>query len=46
LLEGQELLLLHCHQTYGHMILMKVASELFPGDGVGVGMGGEIRLPP
>jgi hypothetical protein len=25
---------------------MKATSELFPSDGVGVGMGGEIRLPP
>jgi hypothetical protein len=28
------------------MVLTKATSELFPGDGVGVGMGGEIRLPP
>jgi hypothetical protein len=27
------------------MVLTKASSELFPGDGVGVGMGGEIRLP-
>jgi hypothetical protein len=46
LLEGQELLLLHCHQTGRNMVLTKASSELFPGDGVGVGMGGEIRLPP
>ena len=46
LLEGQELLLLHCHQTCRHMVLMKATSELFPGDGVGVGMSGEIRIPP
>jgi hypothetical protein len=25
---------------------MEATSEFFPGDGVGVGMGGEIRLPP
>jgi hypothetical protein len=25
---------------------MKASSEFLPGDGVGVGMGGEIRLPP
>jgi hypothetical protein len=46
LLEGQELLLLHCHQTCRHMVLTKATSELFLGDGVGVGMGGEVRLPP
>jgi hypothetical protein len=28
------------------MVLTKATSELFPGDGVGVGMGGQIRLPP
>jgi hypothetical protein len=28
------------------MVLMKATSELFSGDGVGVGMGGEIGLPP
>jgi hypothetical protein len=28
------------------MVLTKATSEFFPGDGVGVGMGGEIRLPP
>jgi hypothetical protein len=28
------------------MVLSEIASELFLGDGVGVGMGGEIRLPP
>jgi hypothetical protein len=46
LLEGQELLLLYCHQTCRHMVLTKASSELFQGDGVGVGMGGEIRLLP
>jgi hypothetical protein len=46
LLVGQELLLLHCHQTCRNMVLTKATSEFFPGDGVGVGMGGEIRLPP
>jgi hypothetical protein len=28
------------------MLLTEAISEFFPGDGVGVGMGGEIRLPP
>jgi hypothetical protein len=28
------------------MVLMEAISEFFPGDGVGVGMGGEVRLPP
>jgi hypothetical protein len=28
------------------MVLTEATSEFFPGDGVGVGMGGEIRLPP
>jgi hypothetical protein len=28
------------------MVLAKAISEFFPGDGVGVGMGGEIGLPP
>jgi hypothetical protein len=28
------------------MVLTEATSELFPGDGVRVGMGGEIRLPP
>jgi hypothetical protein len=28
------------------MVLAEIVSELFLGDGVGVGMGGEIRLPP
>jgi hypothetical protein len=28
------------------MVLTKASSELFSGDGVGVGMGGEIRFPP
>jgi hypothetical protein len=46
LLERQELLLLHCHQAYWNMVLMEAISEFFPGDGVGVGMGGEVRLPP
>jgi hypothetical protein len=46
LLECQELLLLHCHQTYRNMVLTEAISEFFPGDGVGVGMGGEVRLPP
>jgi hypothetical protein len=46
LLESQELLLLHCHQTCRNMVLTEASSELFPGDGVRVGMGGEVRLPP
>jgi hypothetical protein len=46
LLECQELLLLHCHQTCRNMVLTKATSEFFPSDGVRVGMGGEIRLPP
>jgi hypothetical protein len=46
LLECQELLLLPCHQTCWNMVLTEAISEFFPGDGVGVGMGGEIRLPP
>jgi hypothetical protein len=46
LLEGQELLLLHCHQTCRNMVLTKATSEFFTGDGVRVGMSGEIRLPP
>src|SRR6187455_3577843 len=46
LLEGQELLLLHCHQTCRDMVLTKATSKLFPGDGVRMGMGGEVRLPP
>jgi hypothetical protein len=45
LLECQELLL-HCHQTCRNMVLTEVISEFFPGDSVGVGMGGEVRLPP
>ena len=28
------------------MVLTKAISEFFPGDSVGVGMGGEVRLPP
>jgi hypothetical protein len=28
------------------MVLTETISEFFPGDGVGVGMGGEIRFPP
>jgi hypothetical protein len=28
------------------MVLTEATSEFFPGDGVGVGMSGEIRLPP
>jgi hypothetical protein len=46
LLECQELLLLHCHQTCGNMVLAEIVSEFLPSNSVGVGMGGEIRLPP
>jgi hypothetical protein len=46
LLERQELLFLHCHQTYGNMVLAENVSEFLPGDGVGVGVGGEVGLPP
>jgi hypothetical protein len=46
LLERQKFLFIHCHQTCWNMILMKVISEFLPGDGVGVGMGGEGGLPP
>jgi hypothetical protein len=28
------------------MVLTEATSEFFPGDGVGVGIGGEVRLPP
>jgi hypothetical protein len=28
------------------MVLTKIVSEFLPGDSVGVGMGGEVRLPP
>jgi hypothetical protein len=45
LLECQELLL-HYHKTCRNMVLTEAISEFFPGDGVGVGMGGEVRLPP
>jgi hypothetical protein len=44
LLECQELLLLHCHQACKNMVLTEAISEFFPGDSVGVGMGGEVRL--
>jgi hypothetical protein len=46
LLERQELLLVHCHQACGDMVLAEIVSEFLPGDGVRVGMGGEIGLPP
>jgi hypothetical protein len=46
LFERQELFLLHCHQACWNMVLTEAISEFFPGDGIGVGMGGEIRLPP
>jgi hypothetical protein len=46
LLERQKFLFLHCHQTCWNMILTKIISEFLPGDGVGVGAGGEVGLPP
>jgi hypothetical protein len=46
LLERQELLLLHCHPTCANMVLVEIVSEFHPSDGVGVGVGGEIGLPP
>jgi hypothetical protein len=46
LLERQELLLLHCYQTSWNMVLIEAISEFFLGNSVGVGMGGEIGLPP
>jgi hypothetical protein len=46
LLERQRLLLLHYHKTYWNMILTEIVSEFLPGDSVGVGMGGEVGLPP
>jgi hypothetical protein len=45
LLERQELLLLHCHQTCYNMILKEIISEFLSSDGVGVGVGGEVGLP-
>jgi hypothetical protein len=46
-LERKELFL-HCHQTCWNwnMILAKIISEFVPGDDVGVGVGGEVGLPP
>jgi hypothetical protein len=46
LLERQEFLFLHYHQTSWNMILTEIISEFLPGDGVGVGVGGEVGLPP
>jgi hypothetical protein len=46
LLECQEFLLLHCHQTCRNMVLTEAISEFFLGKSVEVGMGGEVRLPP
>ncbi len=46
LLERQELLFLHCHQTCWNMILTEIISKFLLGDGVGVGVGGEVGLPP
>jgi hypothetical protein len=44
--ECQELLLLHYHQACWNMVLMEIFSEFLLGDGVDVGMGGEIGLSP
>jgi hypothetical protein len=46
LLERQELLLLHYHQTCWNMVLTEIVSEFLPSDSVGVGVGGEVGLPP
>jgi hypothetical protein len=46
LLERQKFLFLHCHQTCWNMVLTKIISEFLLGDSVGVGMGGEVGLPP
>jgi hypothetical protein len=46
LLERQKLLFLHCHQTCWNMVLTEIISEFLSGDGVRVGMGGEVGLPP
>jgi hypothetical protein len=34
------------HQTFMHMVPVEVVSELLPGDGFNVSMGGEVVLPP
>jgi hypothetical protein len=46
LLQGEELLLPHYHQSLGHMVATEVVPEFFPKDGFRVGMSGEVRLPP
>jgi hypothetical protein len=46
LFERQELILLHCHQTCGNMVLTEIVSEFLLGNSVGVGMGGEVGLSP
>jgi hypothetical protein len=46
LLECQEFLFLHCHQTCWNMVLTEIIREFLPGDGVGIGVGGEVGLPP
>jgi hypothetical protein len=46
LLEHQKFLLLHCHQTSWNMILTEIISEFLSSDSVGVGVGGEVGLPP
>jgi hypothetical protein len=34
------------HQTFMHMVPVEVVSELLPGDGFNVSMGGKVVLPP
>jgi hypothetical protein len=46
LLQGEKLLLLHYHQSLGHMVATEVVPELLPSDGFRVGVGGEVGLPP
>jgi hypothetical protein len=46
LLQCQKFLLPHDHQSFRHMITMEVVPELLPGDSFGVGIGGEVGLPP
>jgi hypothetical protein len=46
LLVRLELLFLHYHQTCWNMILTEIIFEFLPSDSVGVGVGGEVGLPP
>jgi hypothetical protein len=46
LLQGEQLLLPHYHQSLGHMVATEVVPELLPSDSFRVGMGGEVGLPP